>query len=184
MRSASRYSKEFKQAAIKKVLNRGERTIEEIRQELGVPLATLSGWVYGNFGSSTDKVAPTMSKKNSDSQNKGNRAQDYSAQAKLQTVLEFKKLQQQPQAQGEYLRSQGLHAATLDAWENEVLAALEKTDRKTRRSAEEVAKDQKIVQLERDLRRKEKALAEATALLVLKKKAELIWGLVDDEESA
>jgi hypothetical protein len=30
--------------------------------------------------------------------------------------------------------------------------------------------------LERDLNRKEKALAEAAALLVLRKKAEAIWG--------
>jgi hypothetical protein len=36
--------------------------------------------------------------------------------------------------------------------------------------------------LEKELRRKEKALAEAAALLVLKKKAEAIWGDGEDEE--
>ena len=41
----------------------------------------------------------------------------------------------------------------------------------------------KIKELERELRRKDKALAEATALLILKKKAELIWGVVEDDES-
>ena len=38
----------------------------------------------------------------------------------------------------------------------------------------------RIKALERDLRRKEKALAEAAALLVLRKKAEAIWGDGED----
>jgi hypothetical protein len=41
----------------------------------------------------------------------------------------------------------------------------------------------KIKELEREVRRKDKALAEVTALLILKKKAELIWGVVEDDES-
>ena len=35
--------------------------------------------------------------------------------------------------------------------------------------------------MQRDLRRKDKALAEVSALLVLKKKADAIWGVVDDD---
>jgi len=38
----------------------------------------------------------------------------------------------------------------------------------------------RIRQLEKDLQRKEKALAEAAALLILRKKAQAIWG--DKEE--
>jgi transposase len=42
----------------------------------------------------------------------------------------------------------------------------------------------KFVQnLERELRRKEKALAETTALIVLKKKAQAIWGDPEEDES-
>ena len=36
-------------------------------------------------------------------------------------------------------------------------------------------------QLKKDLRRKDKALAETSALLVLKKKANLIWGDLEDD---
>ena len=36
-------------------------------------------------------------------------------------------------------------------------------------------------ELERELRRKDKALAEAAALLVLRKKAAAIWGESEDE---
>jgi len=47
--------------------------------------------------------------------------------------------------------------------------------------AENVALRKKNADLERELRRKEKALAEAAALLVLKKKADAIWG--EDEDA-
>ena len=47
-------------------------------------------------------------------------------------------------------------------------------------SAAECASAKRIQLLERELLRKEKALAEAAALMILRKKAEAIWGL--DEE--
>ena len=47
---------------------------------------------------------------------------------------------------------------------------------------EQARRDKKrIRELERDLRHKEKALAETAALLVLRKKAEAIWGKGEDE---
>ena len=39
-------------------------------------------------------------------------------------------------------------------------------------------------ELEKQLRRKDKALAEAAALLVLQKKAQAIWGDEDDDTGA
>jgi len=46
----------------------------------------------------------------------------------------------------------------------------------------EAKKDKKqINQLEKELRRKDKALAETAALLVLRKKANAIWGEIEDE---
>ena len=44
----------------------------------------------------------------------------------------------------------------------------------------ELIKENKV--LKRDLRRKDKALAETSALLILKKKAQEIWGTPEDEE--
>jgi hypothetical protein len=40
---------------------------------------------------------------------------------------------------------------------------------------------QRIRQLEKELQRKEKALAEAAALLILRKKAQAIWGDKEDD---
>ncbi len=53
---------------------------------------------------------------------------------------------------------------------------------KTRREREEEkAAKKRIKQLERELRRKDAALAETAALLVLRKKAEALWGKDEDE---
>jgi hypothetical protein len=41
--------------------------------------------------------------------------------------------------------------------------------------------EKRIKELERELRQKEKALAETAALLVLRKKAQAIWGEPEDE---
>ena len=43
-------------------------------------------------------------------------------------------------------------------------------------------RDIKIKNLEREITRKDRALAEASALLILKKKAELIWGIKEEDE--
>jgi transposase len=171
------YSEEFKKVAVEKMLNRGKRSIDEIAADLGgIHKATLVRWVK-EFG-----TIPSM--KLDESSSKGKRSQDYSAEEKLSALSEFRRLAADPSAQGEYLRKQGLYTPTLEAWVREALNALEIVTRRPKRSADEVQKDRKIVELERDLLRKDRALAETAALLVLKKKAESIWGLVDDEESA
>jgi len=46
--------------------------------------------------------------------------------------------------------------------------------------AKKAPESKRIRELERELRRKDAALAETAALLVLKKKAQMIWGDEDD----
>jgi hypothetical protein len=104
------------------------------------------------------------------------RPQDWSAEEKLSAVLEAAKLSDEEL--GAFLRSRGLHEADLVAWRETVLQALKSPARKKSGS---LTKDtRKIRKLEKELNRKEKALAEAAALLVLQKKVQAIWG---DEDS-
>ena len=49
------------------------------------------------------------------------------------------------------------------------------------RSMKKSPEARRIRELEKELRRKDKALAETAALLVLKKKANAIWGDEDDD---
>lgn len=84
-----------------------------------------------------------------------------------------------PEAElGEWLRRKGIHAAQLEEWRGQAMAGL-KTKEEQRK--DKAADARQIRQLERELARKDKALAEAAALLVLQKKVQAIWGDADDD---
>lgn len=100
---------------------------------------------------------------------KKRRPQDWTAEEKLEAVLEYEKLDEQKR--GVYLREKGLHSVHIERWKQQVLEGL-----KSSKSGKKDPRDIKIKELEKELGRKEKALAEAAALLVLKKKAQDIWG--------
>jgi hypothetical protein len=65
---------------------------------------------------------------------------------------------------GEFLRSNGLSSTHIDKWRQMLYSALEVRDQ------EKLRLEKRINELERDLERKNKALAEAAALLILQKK--------------
>jgi len=100
------------------------------------------------------------------------RPQDWSAEEKLAAVLEAAALTEEEL--GAFLRSRGLHDAQLQQWRDQMLIGLEP-------KAVKRAESKRIHELEKELRRKDKALAETAALLVLKKKAQEIWGDEDDD---
>jgi transposase-like protein len=78
---------------------------------------------------------------------------------------------------GAFLRREGVHEAEVEQWRAAILEALESGVAKgSGRSAD----GKRIKELERELRRKDKALAETAALLVLQKKVREIWGDGDD----
>lgn len=102
------------------------------------------------------------------------RPQNWTAERKMEAVIAYKGMNEQEQ--GSYLRANGLHSVDLDRWCAEILLALSKKPNKRD------PKDRRIRELEGELRRKEKALAETAALLVLNKKAQVIWGDSEDEK--
>ena len=81
---------------------------------------------------------------------------------------------------GKYCRKHGLYSYQLAEWQESLVKTPKSGKNQQERSELKKLKDENK-QLQRDLRRKEKALAEASALLILKKKADLIWG-VDEED--
>lgn len=93
----------------------------------------------------------------------------WTAEAKLKALVETAGLAE-PEL-GLYLRREGLYSTQIMEWRAEVLAHFE-----TRPMPKKDARDETIRQLEREILRKDKALAEASALLILQKKVELIWG--------
>lgn len=74
---------------------------------------------------------------------------------------------------GAFLRGEGVHLAELEQWRELAREALSGARRK--------APSKELRQLKAELARKEKALAETAALIVLKKKVAAIWGDEDDD---
>jgi transposase len=103
------------------------------------------------------------------------RPQDWSPEEKLRVVVESRSLSDEEL--GSFLRKEGLHQAQLEEWSATAHSSLQVRKGPKKPSAE----SKRIRELERELRRKEKALAEAAALLILKKKAQAIWGDEDDD---
>lgn len=80
----------------------------------------------------------------------------------------------QDEALGELLRREGLHESTLREWRTAALEGI--SPRRPNR-----ADQKRIAKLEKELARKDKALAETAALLVLQKKVRELWGDGDDD---
>ncbi|MFQ5544264.1 MAG: transposase [Nitrospiria bacterium] len=160
-----RHSVEFKKLAVQKYLSRGNRTVNDILEEIGVASPTLYQW--------RDQFASVLGMK------KPTKPQSRSVDEKLKALTEYDALP--PEKRGEYLRKKGLHEEHLIEWRSQVEEALLPKKKSLRERQELAAEKNKVKQLEREIRRKDKALAEVSALLVLKKKADLIWGSGEDE---
>ena len=109
----------------------------------------------------------------------GKNPEGWSSEDKFAVVLETAALNAAELA--EYCRRKGLYAEQIAAWREACRSANANAGEQARNQREQSKEDKKrIRQLEKELNRKEKALAEAAALLVLRKKAQAIWG--DKEE--
>jgi len=75
---------------------------------------------------------------------------------------------------GAFLGQAGVHEATLRQWQEAAASALSAPKRRGRARQSPEAK--RVVELERELRRKDAALAEMAALITLQKEARAIWG--------
>mgnify|MGYP003511895873 FL=1 len=77
----------------------------------------------------------------------------------------------------EYARKKGLYVEQIKSWKDACMNANGGVAKEAARLNRDLKDSQKKVKkLEKKLQRKEKALAEAAALLVLSKKANAIWG--------
>lgn len=151
---------DFKEVVTTKFLNRNNQTAQQIAEETGVTTKTLYNWAdkYSNGQLMKKKSRSTFEK--------------------MKLVIEFNALSEEQK--GAFLRSHGLYEEQVKEWQTEVLTGeIEKfTENLARKNLEETQKELKKVK--KDLKKKEEALAEAAALLILKKKAEGFWG--EDEE--
>lgn len=108
----------------------------------------------------------------------GRSTRDLSPEDKLRLVHRSAELDEA--ALGAFLRREGVHEADLTLWREQASeGALGALAGKRQRTMEQ----KRVRKLEAELKRKEKALAEAAALLVLSKKAHALWGALEDDDT-
>ena len=163
---SKKYSAAFKSRMVQKML-RG-MTASAVSRETGVPQPTLSLWLREQRR--VRDVSKTSSDIDDVPESPPRRPEDWQPEEKFQVVLESAPLSDDEL--GAFLRRKGLHEATLREWRQAMLGGLQPAPAKVKPSKKERA-------LQRELHRKEKALAETTALLVLRKKLD---ALLEDEE--
>jgi transposase len=161
---------------VRRMLGPGAITAAALAEETGVSQPTLSRWLKET--ANMKAMRRTEKTQTSDPPGRaggdtGKRAQDWTAIAKLRAVVEATELS--GDALGAYLRRKGLHQDQLTQWQQKAESGLEghTSGRRPERK--------RIKQLEKELRHKEKALAETAALLVLRKKVNALWGDADDD---
>jgi transposase-like protein len=161
MEARTKYSQEFKDAVVTRIMNRGGRTIEAVCEEAGVRKQTAANWLQRR-----GKVGANASP--------GGRMK-WTGEAKLKAVVDTSGLSEHEV--GAYVRREGLYSNQVSEWRAEVIEYLG-----MKPSFKKDERDEKIKVLEREILRKDKALAEASALLILQKKVDLIWGSKDAGE--
>jgi len=150
----ARYSAQIRNTILKKLLPPENRTAASLAREYNISVTTKYGWkakmkhgtLYSEDGALSNR--------------------ERSLAEKLMVLLESRRIDDA--RMGQWLREQGLHSQHLIVWEQEVKDALTKREQEIREELKAAKK--KIREQERELARKDKALAEAAIIITTQKK--------------
>lgn len=164
---STKYSEEFKASIIARLLPPHNESIPEVAQETGIPRDTLYTWRL--------KYRKQRGGSAADSNQRGAR---FSSEEKLTIVIETASLNEVEL--GEYCRRKGLYPEQIAGWKKSFIQSASSGSDKAERNQKR-QQDTEIKKLQSELRRKEKALAETAALLVLEKKLQALLEEKEDE---
>jgi transposase-like protein len=150
------FSLAYKQKMIERLTGRDSVSARQLARDTGISQETLSRWL--REAHSLPLMPPPKSK-----------TKTWSIEEKIQALSEASKLSGEEITA--FLERKGLKLAQLEQWR----MALDEGGHASKTTTKRIQK------LERELARKEKALAEAAALLILKKKVEHLWEDEDDD---
>ncbi|HKR52653.1 MAG TPA: hypothetical protein VJT72_24350 [Pseudonocardiaceae bacterium] len=151
------FSIPYKQKMIERMTGKGASSARQLSRETGIAQQTLSRWLDEAHS------LPLMER--------GPQTKRRSVEEKIRLLAEAGKLS--GAALTEFLEREGLLLADLEQWR----LALDDGGHASKATTKRIRK------LERELARKEKALAEAAALLVLKKKVEHLYQEDEDDNT-
>jgi transposase-like protein len=155
----AKHSEAFIEQALVKAYSRGERTIKSVAQDLNVSYHTLKYWMKNK--AFTKSGTPAAREK---------RPQDWTAAEQLSALQETHGLS--GEALQAWCRERGLFAHHLTSWKAAFCAEVKAPATAVR---EVRTLQDEITKLKRDVVRKDRALAEAAALLILQKKFRALW---------
>lgn len=163
------YTKEFKESVLKRLEPPTNESVPELAKELNIAKSTIYQWAKAYNKKNNQGNVPVNNKPSS----------KWSSEDKFHVVFESYTLTEEEL--GAYCRRKGVYVDEVKNWRNQCLKANTNFSKDPQKLEEDFKQEQqKNKQLEKELRKKEKALAETAALLVLRKKAAAIWG--DPEE--
>ena len=172
------FTPSFRMHAVEKALGRStETSLREVAEGFGVGTSPLNTWLVPSRTHELNSVsADGMFRSNEMVKEK--RPQDWSREERLEMVIACDSLDEA--AMSERCREKGIYPHHVKQWK---LGFVDGTpvDLRTRQDSESRGLKHEIKDLKKELRRKEKALAETAALLVLQKKVSAIWGNDEDD---
>lgn len=152
---------EFKQKAVARLLPPESAKVGDVARELGLAVSTLERWF--------DRL-----------QSMPARGRAWTAAARLEAVITTAALDEA--AKNGWCREHGIYPSDLEKWrESATMALVNPVVAKPIAPVDAKADRKRIKDLERELGRKDKALAETAALLVLSKKVAAIFNKAEEE---
>ncbi len=150
----ARYGQAFKDRAVARLLPPESASLDDVAREFGVGVGTLERW-------------------RSEALSQPGRDRTWTAASRFEAVLTTAGMDEASKIA--WCRAQGLYSQELESWRHSATQSLAQPD-EARASPQQTQQDRRrIKELERELLRKDRALAETAALLVLSKKVAAIF---------
>lgn len=170
----ARFTQSFKIQAVEKALERAnDVSLKDIADNLRIGQSTLGKWIGL---AQKQKLEPAQNTEVTP-MTKAKRPQDWSAEARLDMVISCASLDEEQIS--ELCRKQGLFPHHIKQWKQDFIDGSTVTTTASIRSDNKTLRQDNKA-LKKEINRKDKALAETAALLVLQKKVNAIWGNDED----
>ncbi len=171
----ARFTQSFKIQAVEKALSRtNDTSLLEVAKMLGVGHSTLNNWIVKSRNNEFDGVTNQLMRTD---MAKDKRPQDWSLEGRFNMVLECNSLDEE--AVSQRCREKGVYPHHVKQWKLDFVNGSTE-DSSAKNTSQMKALKNDVKNLKKELNRKDRALAETAALLVLQKKVNDIWGTDED----
>ncbi len=175
---SQKYTEGFKIQAVEKALNRpAEISQTEMANTLGISRSALQRWITQSKNHQLETISTDIAALVPPMTEKEKRPQDWSLEERLKLIITSDRLSEEES--NKLCRTQGVFPHHVKEWKQQFITGTV-TSSESKKQATVKSLRNEIRELNKDLNRKNKALAETAALLVLKKKVNAIWGSNED----